>query len=107
MKKIIVFIYFAVLICISNAHAMDWKIRATDVPGQSIMAENKHTGIQKTMQSGDILDGGVIVEVKLHSVMIRDSDPVEDKNGIIVYGLREIRVSNKNPSQHLLLSPDH
>ena len=106
MMKIIVFVHLAVLMCMGNAHGMDWKILATDIPMQSIMLENKQTGIQKTMHKGDILDGGVIVEIKTHSVMIRDATPYETKNGMLVYGLREVRVSKKEPTQHILLSPD-
>lgn len=106
MKKIIVFIFIAVLTCITNAHAMDWKILATDVPGQSIMLENRYTGIQKTLHNGDMLDGGLIVEVKAHSVMIREATPGETKNGILIYGLREVKVSKKEHSHHMILIPE-
>jgi hypothetical protein len=104
--KIIVFAHLVILMCMGNAHGMDWKILATDIPMQSIMLENKQTGIQKTMHKGDILDGGVIVEIRTNSVMIRDVTPTETKSGRLIYGLREIKVLNQERSNFMLISPE-
>jgi len=106
MKKILVIVHLAVLMFMTNAQGMDWKIFATDVPGQSIMLENKYTGTQKTMHKGDMLDGGVIAEIRANSVLIRDVTPSETKSGSPIYGLREIHVSEQERSNHILLIPE-
>ena len=106
MKKIIFFLHIGLLLCIANAYGMDWNILDTDVSSQSVLLENKYTGTQKTMHKGERLDGGVIAEVKSHSVLIRATYPDETNNGLIIYGLREVRVSKEDCSQQLLLSPE-
>ena len=106
MKKIIIFLYVGLFMCFANAYGMDWKILDTDESSQSVLLENKHTGTQKTLHKGDRLNDGVIAEITPNSVLIRAAHSDETNNGIVIYGLREVRVSDKDHPHHMVLSPE-